>query len=914
MDRILYKKDTPSKSTLNNNINPYSTNTPDTKNLGVLVIDPNKVVNEYNEIVDRYVKQEDLVMYANLKVYKGIQSAVVQTPNGEIKQAERSSPPILINFLNPLSNKKNSSGFYTSKNKQTNEWTDFFTSNASNDIDNENYILDPETFGITSISIRLNASLLPIITIEFTDVQGRVLFERGNDKDSPYNIFFTYPYPKFMLTYKGYYGKATESQLVLKSSNTKFDPSSGNYNIVAEFQSDVFSIFNSFLIVYAYVAPYMFDLGDGETLGSKILKELYNRQNIKIKEAVGDELYRKYAINGNPTLQDLGAAITNIALDSKNEGDLTITQNNNILLNNKKLIDGYFTNIKNFLNDNQNAYGKNIVEGVVTYQPLSNDYRLNDTNREPTLIYDYINRINESIKIISQINVSATKNNNFSNELLKNVSTNKNLKTYISKNRITTIDNLLQPNILKYEDTNDLFLDNLVIIVDLINESLTQLQVDLEDEYLDEQIADIGSKLNYEPNFNNILRIISNNMQTFLILLEIVGSGALKQIQTDKNRVGTHLKSTTYDKRLNNSYITPFPSYFKVTKERDIYGDLIDKNVLDYPGSNVLNQNWFEVQFIEEIYNSISKVKKLLGGDETLKKQTPTNILSLFQLGENDLNTHQSKDHIKMFGEMFTKFSLYSNYSGIYNRSNPTLYTDVIPTLARFDLKIITNKILSDSNNFTLINELKLATKTDNTDAQYTNIGNFGIKYIGFADRSLATSINKLKPILNEYARVSVSYQNENNYINFITKYTDFINSNVSNKSLYNLISFSKFSDIDTYSINAPIKTEKLKNIIDLKYNDTYYTDNGDMLSDLSNNLLKTDTTNIYNGLYQNMNQELSKIKISTDINRNVTYSLKTVPALTFNTLMSDFEDSNDSIFNKIIKDQGNNYQSVYNI
>jgi hypothetical protein len=65
-DKILFQRGNSSKDALTNN----------TDNLGVLVIDPNKVINSENEIVDRYVKQEDLVIYASLKVYKKEESSV----------------------------------------------------------------------------------------------------------------------------------------------------------------------------------------------------------------------------------------------------------------------------------------------------------------------------------------------------------------------------------------------------------------------------------------------------------------------------------------------------------------------------------------------------------------------------------------------------------------------------------------------------------------------------------------------------------------------------------------------------------------------------------------------------------------------------------------------------------------------
>ena len=90
-------------------------------------------------------------------------------------------------------------------------------------------MFNPETFGITQVDVSINATYVPEVTIEFTDVQGRTLFERGNDPNNPYNIFFTFPYPNFVLAMKGYYGSTIEYPLRLKTSNTRFDPNSGNY-------------------------------------------------------------------------------------------------------------------------------------------------------------------------------------------------------------------------------------------------------------------------------------------------------------------------------------------------------------------------------------------------------------------------------------------------------------------------------------------------------------------------------------------------------------------------------------------------------------------------------------------------------------------------------------------------------------
>ena len=69
-----------------------------------------------------------------------------------------------------------------------------------------------EGFGIKSIDIKYNASLVPVVDITFTDVRGSSLFDtiKENDRQSPYSIFFKMPYPIFKLSVKGYFGNTVE--------------------------------------------------------------------------------------------------------------------------------------------------------------------------------------------------------------------------------------------------------------------------------------------------------------------------------------------------------------------------------------------------------------------------------------------------------------------------------------------------------------------------------------------------------------------------------------------------------------------------------------------------------------------------------------------------------------------------------
>ncbi len=61
-----------------------------------------------------------------------------------------------------------------------------------------------EGFGIKSIDITYNASLVPEVNITFIDLRGASLFDviDKDNRESPYSVFFRLPYPIFELTIK----------------------------------------------------------------------------------------------------------------------------------------------------------------------------------------------------------------------------------------------------------------------------------------------------------------------------------------------------------------------------------------------------------------------------------------------------------------------------------------------------------------------------------------------------------------------------------------------------------------------------------------------------------------------------------------------------------------------------------------
>jgi hypothetical protein len=913
-EKILFQRGGKSQNGNSNKFtNPYLTKPDDLKreeDLGVLVIDPNKVVNKYNEVVDRYVKQEDLVMYATLKVYKKAESAVVYKSDGS-KINENTSEPIYINFLNPLSNRKRSDGTIVPKGKMTTQWSDFFTSDAANDKSSSQYVLDPETFGITNISVKINASHLPIITIEFTDIQGRTLFERGNEKDNPYNIFYTYPYPKFSLLYKGYYGKTMENQIVLTKSNTRFDPSSGNYTVTAEFTGEVYALFNTFLLIYGYVAPYMFRTNDGKYLGRKILNELYDRQNNIIQQQ-NPENYDDYKITSYPTLHDLAGAIKKIPykLTSSN-GDTTLASNEKLLAN-KILIENYETSVRDYISNSPDSYrtadnapvdaNTNSTTRVVIYEPIVSDKIIKTDVKTPADLNTFLTRINESVKELTTIEVP---NFNFKTEVESQITNNNNteIKNYIGNKKITT-DQIFDLSVFQYKGQtttqNPVYLDAFNTIIAILFNNIAKLERILEEDYVTDQVRDIGEVLGYRPNLTNIIRIICNNMQTFLILLEITGKSAIRQLTVDRTRLNIQKRSSDYQEKQKLPYFSPFPNYYKTTPA-NISGKQIDRLSLTYPGTENINKSWFEVQFVEEIYEALKRVKESeTPSTKGFFNQVKTGVLTLFQLSEPDLSVYRSKEYSKILAESYSKYSIFMSYSGLLFRGIQNSSSEIAGNIGNFEYKLMAmnvfDKIDSNEQKWVIRNEIKRATETANENGvNYTNVGNFGIRYIGFGQKTVSDATTKLTPVLNELGKYSEGSYTQSNYEGTISKLTKLINDNIIDKSIYDTITFKKSeNDINLFSVNADKKGVALKHFIDLKSSMTYYCDISNELGNFSE-AAKTivdgkSDTNPYQGLYRNMNDKLKLITIPTDFSRGTNFAdLDNVPSLTFNTQSSDF-------------------------
>jgi len=235
----------------------------------IIMVDPNKTIDAFGNIRERLVDHEKLVMFANLEaeVIPRTKLSVGGSPEDRIRTLSVAK----MNFLRPTEGTFLTDGYYdelTGKNAKNQLGQNQMREELINpqngtapyiktSVNNPGQIAtDNGLLGITSINVKTNTSFIPSVTMQLEDIQGKALFQLGNN--SPYSAFFNLPYCPFYLTLKGYYGQAVRYQLNLTKFNARFNTFSGNYQIDLEFVGYKFNILNEISLGHLFAAPHMY--------------------------------------------------------------------------------------------------------------------------------------------------------------------------------------------------------------------------------------------------------------------------------------------------------------------------------------------------------------------------------------------------------------------------------------------------------------------------------------------------------------------------------------------------------------------------------------------------------------------------------------------------------------------------------
>ena len=177
-----------------------------------------------------------------------------------------------------------------------------------------------ECIVIESINISYNSWFYPEVAIKFVDVRGSSLMmpesvalnsavkngQKTTTSGSFFKALFSFPYPKFTLKVKGFYGKEVTYELAVSKFDSKFNASNGCFDIMVKFIGYMYGVYADLPLNIVGCAPYM-DYGgksywksadfryDGAQTKIKTLPELHS--------AIGTADINAKKVNGNSRLQ-----------------------------------------------------------------------------------------------------------------------------------------------------------------------------------------------------------------------------------------------------------------------------------------------------------------------------------------------------------------------------------------------------------------------------------------------------------------------------------------------------------------------------------------------------------------------------------------------------------------------------------
>lgn len=125
-----------------------------------------------------------------------------------------------------------------------------------------------ESIGIENITIKYNSWYFPEVSIKFVDIRGNSLFnpmELTNDSaykevanGSFFKGFFTFPYPIFKMTIKGYFGLPVTFNLTIKDiPRATLNSNTGNFELSVNFIGHLYSYLTDIPMTLLIVSPYI---------------------------------------------------------------------------------------------------------------------------------------------------------------------------------------------------------------------------------------------------------------------------------------------------------------------------------------------------------------------------------------------------------------------------------------------------------------------------------------------------------------------------------------------------------------------------------------------------------------------------------------------------------------------------------
>lgn len=665
-----------------------------------------KAINSENSYVDNVTwDPEDMNMSVDLQVVMPNREDCGQISFNdffavEINNDKASAIGRYVSFLQ-------GSGFNDKNGKNVgNELTTSYTDASYIELRNNNES-NKECVGIESIDITFDSHFYPQVNIKFIDVRGYSLMmptedqyreglinkQSENSNKTTYNNFFRalfrFPYPRFLLTIKGYYGNHITFMLAVNEFKNNFNSSTGNFEVNVSFIGYVYGLYTDLPFNFLICAPYYRDGSQEE--GGDGIREYW--EQFHFDDGVGGE--------GNK----ICTFIEFLKLfDELNKGkkDIELAKTNNQELNNAKILSDKVEAAKKLVED-IHLFINDIIKSNTGFKYIKhlNDLKQitqllvigNSTNDKVYFNKDKYNeiveRFNSFVDGESILDISVD-----SNYTIKSEFRNPKKPKYFQKsedNHINLVENIYFDNngdkIIKKknsfeldeeEDVSDIFskfesnsnrakkgvqLFYFDSVITVLNDYVTKANNKINENKLgiEKIVTDIYIEaLGFDPSIQNVFRMIFAHIDCFMDEFYTL----LSEIQKSKRKLSdigiTNKNLTDLNKNsTENCFVPPFTAFYKVDENR---------RVEIYPGELAEGKNLQEVEFIENF----------LSGALSAKNTSKEYILNAYN---NKRFEDENKTGRESTGIHFTISSLSdSNFNGV----NPYSYYDEQPTEQHF--------------------------------------------------------------------------------------------------------------------------------------------------------------------------------------------------------------------------------------
>lgn len=211
------------------------------------------------------LRNEDLTMSVDLQVIIPDRTKVYHSGMDSIVSDSQTNKWASIMGGSPIKVERNGQTYY--------ELTTNYTEATYSEVRMDGYS-QREMLNIRSISIGFGAYFYPEVTMTMVDVRGFALMMPSEDlfrhnileevgmkdtdaKGSFFRSLFHLPYPRFLLTIKGYYGKPVTFNLSVSTFNTSFDSKTGDFIVTIKFIGHMLGVYSDLPFNLLLIAPYI---------------------------------------------------------------------------------------------------------------------------------------------------------------------------------------------------------------------------------------------------------------------------------------------------------------------------------------------------------------------------------------------------------------------------------------------------------------------------------------------------------------------------------------------------------------------------------------------------------------------------------------------------------------------------------